>query len=175
MKVGAIAMRFLVPGIVITGICYLRFRAMVSPRAEVELSKHLSLGRKIEVGSFVKIKSSGGPLTIGERVIIATGCFISADKGGVEIGDDSMIGPNCSVIGNDYKYDRLDIPVGQQDKTSKGIRIGKDVWLGAGCVVTDGVTIGDHCIVAPNSVITKSLPPRSIAMGSPAKSVFERR
>ena len=175
MKIGAMVKRFLVPGFVITGICFLRYRAMVSPRAEVELSEHLSLGRKVEIGSFVKVKSAGGPLRIGERVNIGTGCFISADKGGVEIGEHSMIGPNCSIIGNDYKYDRLDVPVAQQEKTSKGIHIGSDVWLGAGCVVTDGVTIGDHCIVAPNSLITKSLAPRSVAMGAPAKAIFERR
>ena len=40
------------------------------------------------------------------------------------------------IIGNDYRYDRLDVPVALQEKTSKGIRIGRDVWLGAGCVVT---------------------------------------
>ena len=166
MKLGTAIKRFLVPGIVVTAICWVKYRCMVSPRAEVELSDNLQIGRKTEVGSFVKIKASGGHLSIGANGSIGSGCFLSADKGGLTIGDYCMIGPNTSIIGNDYKYDKLDIPVSQQEKTSKGITIGNDVWIGAGCVITDGVTIGDHSIIAPNS---------TVAMGIPAKKIFERR
>ncbi len=148
---------------------------VVSPRAEAELTANLRIGRKTEISSFVKIKAGDGPMTIGERCSIGSGCFLSSDAGGVEIGNFCMIGANTAIIGNDYKYDRLDVPVTSQEKTSKGIKIGNDVWLGAGCVITDGVSIGEHCIVAPNSLVTHSIPERSVAMGSPAKKIFERR
>ena len=171
----ALARRFLVPPILVTLICWVRYRCKISPRAEVELSPRLNIGRGAVISSFVKVKATSGDLCIGERVSIATGCFLSAGKGGLTLGDHTMLGPNTSVIANDYSYQTLDVPIARQPKTSKGITIGRDVWLGAGCVVTDGVTIGDHCIVAPNSLVSQSLPPRSVAMGNPAKKIFERR
>lgn len=175
MKITTIIKRFLIPGLVITAIGLIKYRCRISPRAEVELSRHLRIGKGTDIGSFTKIKATEGPLTLGANVSIAAGCFISAERGGVEIGDHTMIGPNVSIVGNDYRYDRLDIPVAQQEKTSKGIRIGKDVWIGAGCAVLDGVTIGDHAIIAPNSTVTRSIGERMIADGSPASAVFERR
>lgn len=175
MQVRKILQRFLVPSFVVTIICLVRYRCKVSPRAEVELSSRLRIGRGSQIGSFTKIKATEGDLIIGEQVDIGTCCFISALTGGVTIGDHSLISPNVSIVGNDYRYDRLDVPVSKQDKTSKGIRIGKDVWIGAGCVVTDGSDIGDHCIVAPNSVVTGKLIEGAVAQGQPAKAVFVRR
>jgi acetyltransferase-like isoleucine patch superfamily enzyme len=175
MRLATVVKRFLVPGLIVTAIYWIKYRCMVSPRAEVELTKNLRIGRGTHIGSFVKIKASTGPLTIGRQGSIGSGCFISAEKAGIQIGDHCLIGPNTSIIGNDYEYARLDIPIAQQAKTSKGIRIGHDVWIGAGCAIADGVDIGDHCIVAPNSLVTQSLAAKTVAMGSPAKRVFERR
>jgi acetyltransferase-like isoleucine patch superfamily enzyme len=175
MKLSKVAKRFLVPSIVVTAIYWRKYGCMISPRAEVELSPRLKIGRGTEISSFVKLKASDGDLSIGEQVSVGSGCFLSADAGGLHIGDFCMIGPNTSIIGNDYKYDRLDVPVIKQEKTSRGISIGNDVWVGAGCVITDGVTIGDHCIIAPNSLVKNSLPAGTIAMGNPAKKIFERR
>lgn len=167
--------RFLLPGFAVTVIYYLRFRCMVSPRAEVELSPRLTIGEGSQVGSFTKIKATDGDLTIGREVHIGTCCFISAEAGGVTIGDHSMISPNVCIVGNDYRYDRLDVPVQKQEKTSKGIRIGRDVWIGAGCVVMDGAEIADHCIVSPNSVVSGRLEAGAVAQGMPAKPLFVRR
>ena len=175
MNARKVAQRFLVPSFVVTLIYMLRYRCKVSPRAEVELSARLRIGAGTRISSFAKVKATDGDLNIGENVDIGPCCFISADAGGVDIGDYSMIGPNTSIIGNDYKYDRLDVPVGLQEKTSKGIRIGKDVWIGAGCVITDGAQIDDHCIVAPNSVVSGKLDARTVAQGQPARPLFVRR
>lgn len=175
MNLRKVVQRFLIPSSIVTLVYLRKFGCKISPRAEVELSKRLKIGRGTEIGSFTKIKATDGDLSIGTDVSIGTGCFISADEGGVYIGDFTMIGPNVCIVGNDYRYDKLDIPIAHQEKTSKGIKIGKDVWIGVGCAIMDGVSIGDQCIVAPNSVVTKSLPARSIAQGVPATPVFERR
>lgn len=167
--------RFLVPGLVVTLVYLFRFHCKVSPRAEVELSPRLKIGEGSQVGSFTKIKATDGDLTIGREVHIGTCCFISADAGGVTIGDYSMISPNVCIVGNDYRYDRLDMPIQKQEKTSKGIRIGRDVWIGAGCVVMDGADIADHCIVTPNSVVSGKLETGTVAQGLPAKALFVRR
>jgi len=175
VSIRKVVQRFLVPSFVVTLVYLQKYGCKISPRAEVELSKRLRIGRGTEIGSFTKIKATDGDLNIGENVSIGTGCFISADEGGVEIGDYSMIGPNVCIVGNDYRYDKLDTPVALQEKTSKGIVIGKNVWIGVGCAIMDGVSVGDNCIVAPNSVVTSSLPACSVAQGAPAKRIFERR
>jgi len=175
MNLRKVIQRFLVPSLVVTLIYLWKYGCKISPRAEVELSKNLRIGAGTEIGSFTKIKATDGELKIGKNVNIGTGCFISADSGGVEIGDFSMISPNVCIVGNNYRYDKLNIPIMKQDKTSKGIVIGADVWIGVGCAILDGVTIGDHCIIAPNSVVTRSIRTGYVAQGSPAEPIFERR
>jgi len=175
MKTSDLIRRFLLPASAVSLVGYAKFGCKISPRAEVELSRHVRIGHATQISSFVKIKASNGPLGIGERVTIATGVFIDASTGGLEIGDDSMVGPNCVLVAVNYRYDRLDVPVQQQGKTSKGIQIGKDVWLGANTVVLDGAVIGDHTIVGPGSVVSGRLPEKVIASGSPAKVMFKRR
>ena len=100
---------------------------------------------------------------------------IASDQGGIVIGDDTMIGPNCTVLAANYRYDRLDIPIHRQEVVSKGIHIGKDVWVGVGTVVMDGVEIGDGSIISPNSVVTTNISPLAIAQGNPAREIFKRR
>lgn len=175
MKLGKIVRRFLVPSFVVTAIYAVKYRCLISPKAEVELSPLLRIGKGTQVGSFTKIKASDGPMDIGHSSFIGNSCFITSDSGGVRIGDYAMIASNVSIIGNNYRYDNLAVPVCLQDKTSKGIEIGSNVWIGAGAVVLDGSTIGDGVILAPNSVVTGNLPDNVIASGNPAAVVFERR
>ena len=62
-----------------------------------------------------------------------------------------------------------DRPVPWQGFTTKGpTRIGANVWCGANVVITSGVTVGDRCVIGANSVVTRDLPPFSIAAGAPA-------
>lgn len=175
MKLGLALRRFAVPSFAVT-IWYLwRSGSRVSPRAEVDLSPLIEMGRGTDVSAFVKIKESGGPLTIGRRTAIATGSFISASEAGVRIGDCCMIGPNATIAGNNYRYDRLDLPVMDQPKTSRGITIESDVWVGAGAVVLDGAFIESGVIIAPNAVVSGRIPRNSIVQGNPAKVIFTRR
>ncbi len=175
MKIIRLLKRFLIPGVFVSLVYFIKYRCIISPRAEVETSPYLVVGKKTMISSFCKIKTSHGPLTIGSNVSIGPGCFISSSKNGVGIGDHCLIGPNVTIIGNKYKYDRLDIPIYMQEETSEGIRIGENVWIGAGTVVIDGASIGDNVIIAPNSVVTKNIPNNAIAQGNPAKAIFIRR
>jgi acetyltransferase-like isoleucine patch superfamily enzyme len=175
MQLSTFLRRFLMPAPLVSVYFLWKFGCKISPKAEVEVSPNVTIGRGTQISSFVKIKASHGPLRIGERVAIATGVFIDAHEGGLEIGDDSMIGPNSVLVAVNYRYDRLDLPIQSQAKTSKGIRIGRDVWIGANVVVMDGAAIGDHTIVGPGSVVSGQLPERVVASGAPAKVVFKRR
>ena len=176
MKIGTIVRRFLIPRLLITLWGYLKYGCLISPKAEVEITSRLAIGRGSIINSFTKIKSAEGPLRIGRNVEISNGCVISSFTAGTFIGDDCLVGPNCSIIGTNYHYDRLDVPIRLQGKFSaKGIRIADNVWLGSGCVVLDGADIGAGTIVTPNSVISGRIPPNSIATGNPAKVIFTRR
>ncbi len=175
MSPAKLLQRFFVPSFVVSLVYAFRFGALVSSRAEVELSPQLKLGKGTKISSFTKIKATDGPMTIGARVSIGTGCFLHASGGGVSIGDDSLISPNVSIVGAAYRYDRLDIPIQEQEVVSKGITIGKDVWIGVGCAVLDGATIGNGVIVTPNSVVSSRIADNAIATGNPAKAIFTRR
>lgn len=175
MKLGVVMRRFLVPGWFITLVCLWKFHSEVSPKAEVELSPGLRLGQGVVVGSFTKIKTDGGILEIGSHTRIANGCFLDAKQGGLVIGKDVLIGPNCVLVTSNYKFDRLGVPLEQQGMTSLGTRIGDNVFIGANTVVLDGSDIGEDAIITPGSVVSGKVPPRAIVGGNPAKVIFERR
>lgn len=175
MTLATLARRFLIFGPLVTLYCFMKYRALVSPKAEVEVSPNLVMGPGTRVGSFAKIKTSRGPLRIGRDVHIAVSCFIVANTGGLEIGDDCLIGPGCSIIADSYRYGDLSRPFRLQGYESKGVKIGANVWLGAGAVVLDGATIGNGVIVTPNSVVSGKVPDNVIVQGNPAQVVFRRR
>jgi len=68
-------------------------------------------------------------------------------------------------------------PIKDQDLTTLGISIGRDVWIGAGARILDGVTIADHTVVASGAVVNKSIlaPPGVIIGGVPARAISTRR
>ena len=168
--------RLCIPGVFHTFFHLVRNGVMVSPRAEAEWSRLLTIGRKSRISSFVKIKASAGPVDIGARTDIGCGAFISGHEHGIKIGDDCLISPNVSIVGVNYRYDRTDLTIREQGVTSAGpIRIGNNVWIGAGAVILDNCDIGEGAIIAPNSVVSGKIPAMAIASGNPAKVLFIRR
>ena len=151
-----------------------RHRAFVSGRAEVEIDDSTQWGRGCVIAAFTKVKIAGA-FRMGERVQIATNCSIGVGPGGLTIGDDVLISPNCSIVGSTYNYDQPDLPLQDQGTTSRGVRIGDRVWIGANSVVLDGTVIGENVIVSAGSVVTGTIKPGSIVSGTPAKVIFTRR
>jgi acetyltransferase-like isoleucine patch superfamily enzyme len=175
MNASTILRRFFLPRGLVTLILRIRFGAKVSHRAEVELSPLLTLAPGVQISSYTKIKANAGPLRIGANTSIAVGCMIGADRGGIEIGEDCLIGPNVAIVGNVYRYADVDTPMRLQGSKSTGITIGNDVLLGAGTCVLDGSVVGDGVIAVPNTVISGRIPPRAIVRGPEAEVLFVRR
>ncbi|MET0292476.1 MAG: acyltransferase [Steroidobacteraceae bacterium] len=173
-KFGMIVRRFLVPNFVVSVYALLRFRAQVSTRAEVELSRHLALGPGTTVSSFAKIKASHAMLRTGTKCGFATGCFVDAGAVGITMGNHVICGPNVSIIAVNYRYARLAVPLEEQGMTSLGIRIGNNVWIGANSVILDGTELGDNTIVVAGSVVNRKFPPDCIVQGNPAKLLLRR-
>jgi len=151
-----------------------KHRAFVSGRAEVELSDSTEWQPGCVIGAFTKVKITGR-FVMGRQVQIGTNCFIAAGSGGLVIGDDVLVSPNCTILTGNYRFDRLDVPLPQQGTVSKGVRIGQRVWIGANSVVLDGADIGDNVIVSAGSVVSGTIKANSIVLGNPAKVIFTRR
>lgn len=174
MKASLLIRRFLTPPLVVSFVYWRRYGAKVSPRAEVELTDNLRFGSGCVVSSFTKVKATLGAIRIGNHVQIATQCFLDTGPGGLTIGDHTMIGPLTCIVSVNYSYTSPG-PVALQPKTSKGIRIGNGVWIGAGCTILDGADIGDNVIVTPNSVVSRRIPDNTVVQGNPAEVIFTRR
>jgi len=172
---GHLIRRFLVPAPLVSLVELVRSGARISMRAEVELSSNLRLGRGTTVSSFTKIKTSDGMVRTGIGCGFATGCFIAPGKAGIDIGDHVVCGPNVAIIATNYRYTALDIPFEEQGTSSLGVRIGRNVWIGANSTILDGSVIGDNTIVVANSLVNRRFPPNVIVQGNPAKVVLTRR
>jgi acetyltransferase-like isoleucine patch superfamily enzyme len=106
---------------------------------------------------------------IGSGTFLNQGVMVAAAEL-VEIGDHCMFANGCFISDAGHRFDDPHQPVTWQGFTSKGpTRVGDNVWCGAHVVITSGVTIGERCVIGANSVVTKDIPPFSIAAGSPAK------
>ncbi|MFG2456336.1 acyltransferase [Streptomyces sp. NPDC048523] len=95
-------------------------------------------------------------------------------RGNVVLGDGVRIGAHTSLLGFNHSM-APDRPVFRQPLTSRGIRVGDDVWIGSHVIVVDGVTIGDHCVIGAGAVVTRDLPAWSVAAGNPARVLRDRR
>ena len=111
-----------------------------------------------------------GSIVIGDRA--ALNSFVQLyGHGGIEIGDDTQVGPNTVITttGHDYLATNL-------EQNYAGIRIGSRVWIGANCTVLPGVSIGDQAVVGAGAVVSRDIPPRCVAVGVPARVIrtFEK-
>jgi acetyltransferase-like isoleucine patch superfamily enzyme len=110
---------------------------------------------------------SGRKLRFGRNVFVNHGCT-AMDLGGIDIGEDVMIGPNVQLISSGHP---LDPATRRSQITTAPIRIGRGVWIAAGATVLQGVTVGEDAVVAAGAVVTKDVPPRTLVGGVPAQVI----
>jgi acetyltransferase-like isoleucine patch superfamily enzyme len=106
-------------------------------------------------------------LRIGRNVFVNQGCRLD-DIGGIELGDDVMLGPGVCLVSSGHP---LDPARRRRQVTAAPIVIGRNVWIGAGATVLQGVTIGDDAVVAAGAVVTGDVPPAVLVAGVPARTV----
>lgn len=112
-------------------------------------------------------------MKIGNNVGLGTHGFWGC-AGGIEIGDNTIFGNFVSLHSENHNFTRRDIPIRLQGVNRKGIKIGKDCWIGAKATILDGTDLGDGCIVAAGAVVRGTIPPYSIIGGVPAKIIKSR-
>lgn len=152
----------------------------IDPRANLDPSVVLNPGDgSIEVGPRssidrgVIIRSMGGHVKIGADCSVNAYSFLSG-MGGLDIGDHVMIASHVSMYASNHVFKDRDIPMGMQGLTAKGIRIESDVWIGSGCRILDGVTVGRGAVIAAGAVVTKSVEAYSVVGGVPARIIAKR-
>lgn len=139
-----------------------------SPEDIRELFSQLT-GRKVDEG-FVLFPpfntDYGQNIRLGRGVFINSGCCFQ-DQGGIEIGDNTLIGQQVVIATLNHDFD----PKKRANMFPKSVKIGKRVWIGAHATICPGVSIGDNSIIGAGAVVTKDVPANTIAAGVPAKVI----
>ena len=107
----------------------------------------------------------GTCIILGENVFINYNATM-LDSAFIRIGKNTKVGPNCQFYTPNHPIDYMERRKPQE--TGSSITIGEDCWIAGGVVICPGVKIGNRCVVAAGSVVTKDIPDDSMAAGCPA-------
>lgn len=166
--------------------------------------KRVSIARRVTIGARSAIYAGpAAEVRIGEGVWISTDVEMETEgtiligagtsiqrrssvNGTVSLGTECILAPNVFISSGTHPF-RVDpaLSIREQERmiaagqlefhdTVKPVTIGNDCWLGTNTVVCPGVTIGDGCVIGANSVVTKSLEPRGVYAGVPARRIGNR-
>jgi maltose O-acetyltransferase len=109
----------------------------------------------------------GANIELGERVFFNFNCVV-LDVCPVRIGDFTLFGPGVQVL---TPMHPLDAALRRKQEYGKPVRIGADVWVGAGALILAGVNIGPRAVIGAGSVVTRDVPEGVLAAGNPCRVV----
>ena len=133
----------------------------------------ITLGEGVFLGRGTILSCKNGDIVLGDRVNIGFHSEIFSGSR-VVVGKDGLFAAYTYLVGGGHEFERTDLAVIDQPRSSVGITLGDNVWLGAGAKVMDGVRIGNAVVVGAGAVVTNDLPDGSVAVGVPAKVVRTR-
>lgn len=158
---------------------------------------NVHLGRNVYVDSYCYLHACPGGIFVGDETFLMHGCVLHVynfrelpnagiwigrnsylgenclirGQGGVHIGDSVLLAPRVQVLAVNHLFSRPDRPVIQQGISAKGIVVQDGAWVGAGATLLDGVQVGRGAVIGAGSVVTRDVPPRTLALGVPARAV----
>lgn len=112
----------------------------------------------------------GKNITLGEDFFANHGLVI-LDGAPVTFGSHVFIGPNCCISTAGHPLESALRDAGLE--FAKPVSIGNSVWIGANVTILPGVTIGDKAVIGAGSVVTRDVPPGTLAFGAPCRVVRE--
>jgi acetyltransferase-like isoleucine patch superfamily enzyme len=145
----------------------------IDPDVVIDSPERVHIGAHCAIRKGVVLRPEGGTIVIGDHCVINHYCVLHA-KGGISIGDWTIIAPHCGLYAQNHTFERFDEPITRQPNVGKGIYLMGDNWLGAGAVICDDVTLGKGAVVGANATVTGSIPMAAVAVGSPARVIRNR-
>jgi len=137
-------------------------------RMDVVPFNAFSIGNNSVIEDFSTVNNGVGEVHIGDNSLVGLGNVII---GPVKIGNNVILAQNIVASGLNHNYKDIHQPIQKQGVSVAPIVIEDDCWIGANSVITAGVTIGKHSVVAAGAVVTKNIPPYSVAVGNPSRVI----
>mgnify|MGYP002778227443 CR=1 FL=1 len=132
------------------------------------------IGKRANLDRGVDIKAHGsGTIEIGEKTFLGPFTCLAGEF--IRIGKQCLIASHTGIYSINHNFDDPTTNIREQGVSYKGITIEDDCWLGSGVRVVDGVTIGRGSVIGAGAVVTRDIPPYSIAVGVPARPIGSRK
>ena len=159
------------PHIITRGMVFLGKNVEI--HATPELAQ-MEIGRWVHIGDKNTIRAHEGSLRLGDKVVFGRdnviNCYLD-----IEFGESALMADWCYVCDFDHKMDSIEMPIKDQGIVKTPVRIGPDVWIAAKVTILRGTRIGRGCVLGAHAVVKGDIPDFSIAVGSPAKVVKNRK
>mgnify|MGYP005993289087 CR=1 FL=1 len=143
--------------------------ALIFHCENITIEKNVYIGHNTILKGYYK-----NEMIIGEGTWIGQNCFFHS-AGGIEIGKNVGIGPSVKILTSNHISEYIEKPVLHNPIEFKKVIIEEDSDLGVGSIIMPGITIGKGSIVGAGALVTKDVPPYSIAVGNPAKIIRNRK
>mgnify|MGYP000751884714 CR=1 FL=1 len=139
-------------------------------------SNEVVFGDNVKIGAFSSISSTSHMSKFGKGFKIGNNSGVGrftefGSSGGIEIGDDVIMGSYISFHSENHNFDDISKSIREQGVTSKGIKLGNNIWVGAKVTFLDGCEISDNTVVAAGAVVKGSFPKDVVIGGIPAKII----
>jgi galactoside O-acetyltransferase len=144
----------------------------IGKNVNIQLSPggQLKIGNNVVILDHTKFVNPGAFLEIGNSTFISHHCEIASSQS-IVIAENCAFAAYCTIIDTDKNYSDLLTPMPLRKGNTSPIKIENNVWLAYKVTILRGVTISEGCVVGANAVVTKNIPPYSIAVGIPATAV----
>jgi acetyltransferase-like isoleucine patch superfamily enzyme len=137
-------------------------------RIDVLPFNKFNMGKNAVIEDFSTINNGVGDVIIGDETLIGMSNVLI---GPITIGNNVIFAQNIVASGLNHEYRDVNTPISKQKIVVAPIVVEDDCWIAANSVITSGVTIGKHSVVAGGAVVTKDVPPYSVVAGNPAKII----
>ena len=137
-------------------------------RLDIMISKKFEIGYHSVIEYYTIINNGMGDITVGDYSQVTSRVKV---VGPVKIGKNVLIGSGAQITGLTHNFRDITRPIQFQGVEPSLTTIEDDVWIGGNTCINQGITIGTHSIVGSGSVVTRNIPPYSVAVGNPARVV----
>lgn len=140
----------------------------ITDKGQIHIGRAIYLSDRSSIGAYIE-----GKVEIGDNNFFNSNVNIVCYNS-IKIGDNNLFAPNVVIVDHNHNYDSLSKLICKQGYKCKSVEIGSDCWICANTVICAGAYIGDHIVVAANSVVNGRLEKPGVYGGAPAKLIRER-